>query len=78
MLAGGGERLTLTLYADDAALWRKLLSRYGSARGAKMQAFRDAVTFALEHGHIELSDEALVAELRQRLGLSGAPKRRTR
>jgi hypothetical protein len=41
----GAERLTLTLYGDDADRWRDWLARY-EGHGAKMQAFRDALAAA--------------------------------
>jgi hypothetical protein len=51
-------RLNLALYGDDAINWEKLLKSYGNARGAKMQAFRDAVAAAL-NGPIITPEAAL-------------------
>ena len=45
----GAERLTLTLYGDDAEAWRAWLARY-AGHGAKMQAFRDAIRRATAAG----------------------------
>lgn len=67
VLEAGGERLTLTLGPDDAEAWRRLVRRYGNARGAKMQAFRDAVANALNNERGGMSKAELLAELERRL-----------
>jgi hypothetical protein len=66
VLRAGGERLTLTLPAADAARWRALVARQGPARGAKMAAFRAAL--ALAEGQAQPTNTELVALIARRLG----------
>jgi hypothetical protein len=53
----GAERLTLTLYGEDAERWRRRLATY-SGHGAKMRAFRDAL-IAAEQGAEPTPEQAL-------------------
>ena len=62
----GGERLTLTLPAEDAARWRALVAKQGGRRGAKMAAFREAVQAATTAPG-EPTDAELLRMVQQRL-----------
>lgn len=62
----GGERLTLTLPAEDAARWRGLVAKQGGKRGAKMAAFREAMQAATSGGS-EPTDAELIRMVQQRM-----------